>query len=196
MQRTVQLQVSVGSIGSRARSWGAAMASDALHELARRYRAAPAGTHGTRDPRAVGSATGAPETKDSQGVAGHGTPGTPGTRVNSNVPQEAIDILGSPAADQVDATTRLTETAAPRSRGQNPDLPDPAPPVSHGLLRAAPSRPPSWADPAALPSLGCQCSCCRGQRWWCERVAPKGWRCLTCHPPDHLPADVVTEVMT
>jgi hypothetical protein len=47
-------------------------------------------------------------------------------------------------------------------------------------------RPPSWAEASALPSLGCWCSCCRGQRWWCERADPKGWRCGSCHPPDHL----------
>ena len=54
-----------------------------------------------------------------------------------------------------------------------------------GLLRAARQRPPSWSDPAALPWPGCFCPCRRGQRWWCERGAPKGWRCWACHPPDH-----------
>lgn len=57
-------------------------------------------------------------------------------------------------------------------------------------------RPPSWSDPAALPSVGCSCNCCRGQRWWCEREAPKGWRCWTCHPPDHLPSSAIHEVLT
>ena len=55
-----------------------------------------------------------------------------------------------------------------------------------GLLDTARQRPPSWVDAAATPSAGCRCSCCRGQRWWCEREAPKGWRCGTCHPPLHL----------
>ena len=48
----------------------------------------------------------------------------------------------------------------------------------------------------ALPSRGCFCSCCKGQRWWCERDAPKGWRCSTCHPPNDLPAKAVTEIWT
>ena len=52
-----------------------------------------------------------------------------------------------------------------------------------GLMGAAMQRPVSWADPAAIPSSGAWCSCCRGRRWWCERIEPKGWRCWTCHPP-------------
>jgi len=55
-----------------------------------------------------------------------------------------------------------------------------------GLLNMAMQRPVSWADPAALPSPGCWCSCCQGRRWWCERTEPKGWRCSICHPPDGL----------
>jgi len=65
-----------------------------------------------------------------------------------------------------------------------------------GYMRAALQRPPSWSDPAALPSRGCFCSCCKGQRWWREREMPKGWRCSTCYPPDHLPANAVMEVRT
>jgi hypothetical protein len=57
-------------------------------------------------------------------------------------------------------------------------------------------RPPSWSDLVALPSRGCSCSCCKGQRWWCEREAPKGWRCSTCHPPSHMTPGAVTEVRT
>ena len=61
-------------------------------------------------------------------------------------------------------------------------------------MQAALQRPPSWADPTALPSPGCFCNCCKGQRWWRERDAPKGWRCWICHPPDHLPPETVTEI--
>lgn len=68
--------------------------------------------------------------------------------------------------------------------------------IANGYLRAALQRPPSWADPAALPSHGCRCSCCKGQRWWCEREAPKGWRCWACYPPSHLPSYAVAEVRT
>lgn len=65
-----------------------------------------------------------------------------------------------------------------------------------GYLRAARMRPPSWSDPAALPSAGCLCSCCAGQSWWCEVDAPRGWRCSTCHPPLGLRPDQVREVST
>jgi hypothetical protein len=65
-----------------------------------------------------------------------------------------------------------------------------------GMLQAALRWPPSWSDPATLPSPGCFCSCCRGQTWWSEGTAPKGWRCSVCHPPDHLPADAVMEMTT
>jgi hypothetical protein len=54
------------------------------------------------------------------------------------------------------------------------------------------ARPRSWAslDP---PPQGAWCAACRGGRFWREREAPRGWRCGTCHPHDHLPvAAVVT----
>jgi hypothetical protein len=65
-----------------------------------------------------------------------------------------------------------------------------------GLERAAFMRPPSWADPAALPSRGAYCGCCSrhrpeaGGRWWTATrprtdglgVGP-GWACVACHPP-------------
>jgi hypothetical protein len=65
-----------------------------------------------------------------------------------------------------------------------------------GYMRAALQRPPSWADPTALPSRGCCCSCCKGQQWWCEREVPRDWRCSVCYPPDHLPSIAVTELTT
>ena len=68
--------------------------------------------------------------------------------------------------------------------------------IAGGYLRATLQRQPSWADPTALPSRGCSCSCCQRRRWWRECEAPKGWRCLACYPPDHLPADAVIEVTT
>jgi hypothetical protein len=43
-----------------------------------------------------------------------------------------------------------------------------------------------------LPAPGARA--CRGQQWWCEAVAPKGWRCWQCHPPDHLDAEAVREM--
>jgi hypothetical protein len=73
-------------------------------------------------------------------------------------------------------------------------LPSPPPDALEGLRLAALRRPVSWADATARPSAGCFCSCCKGQRWWCEREAPKGWRCWQCHPPDGAPAGTITEV--
>lgn len=64
--------------------------------------------------------------------------------------------------------------------------------MASGLLAAASLRPPAWSPASALPSAGSRCSCCAGTRWWSEAVYPTGWRCRTCHPPDHLAADAVT----
>jgi len=41
------------------------------------------------------------------------------------------------------------------------------------------------------PPEGAWCAACQGKRWWTERHAPKGWRCMACHP-HHLAADQVT----
>jgi hypothetical protein len=49
---------------------------------------------------------------------------------------------------------------------------------------------PSWAD-ATPPWPGSWCRACHGTRWWTERRDPRGWRCMTCHPPVHLPADAI-----
>ena len=54
-------------------------------------------------------------------------------------------------------------------------------------------RPPSWVDSAQRPEPGTVCSCCTGYRWWTERETPKGWQCIRCHPPDHLPAGNIVE---
>jgi hypothetical protein len=83
------------------------------------------------------------------------------------------------------------ETGNDGNNSQRPSLV-----LSDNYVRAALQRPPSWADPTAQPSRGCFCTCCKGQRWWRERDAPKGWRCWICHPPDHLPRTAVTEVLT
>jgi hypothetical protein len=41
------------------------------------------------------------------------------------------------------------------------------------------------------PPEGAWCRACHGQRWWTEWHEPKGWRCMSCHPPDHLARDQV-----
>lgn len=100
------------------------------------------------------------------------------------------DALGAEDATPADTST------------DPPPLPEPGTPerarwdarhaaMVRGLLATAMQRPPSWSDTASIPSLGCWCSCCRGQRWWTEREGPKGWRCGACHPPAHLSADDV-----
>jgi hypothetical protein len=48
----------------------------------------------------------------------------------------------------------------------------------------------SWADPT-LPQPGAWCRACHGTRWWTERHEPKGWCCMTCHPPDHRPVEAI-----
>jgi hypothetical protein len=98
------------------------------------------------------------------------------------------------------------ELLAERAAIQNePALPPPGTPERErldaakrrmlaGLHDAALQRPSSWPDANAIPSVGCWCSRCRGQRWWRERVAPKGWQCATCHPPPE--AAVTAELQT
>jgi hypothetical protein len=51
-------------------------------------------------------------------------------------------------------------------------------------------RMPSWAE-ATPPWPGSWCRACHGTRWWTERRDPKGWRCMTCHPPDYLPPEAI-----
>jgi hypothetical protein len=73
------------------------------------------------------------------------------------------------------------------------------PPVGLAPLYSAsldPQRPVSWADTADMPVPGCFCSCCRSRRWWTDTRNSRGWCCWTCHPPDHLSADAITEVTT
>jgi transposase len=75
--------------------------------------------------------------------------------------------------------------------------------TDHLLLRASdtpaarcPATPAAMVDAAAPPSISDWCSCCRGQRWWSEVIAPRGWRCWQCHPPSHLDAETVREMRT
>jgi hypothetical protein len=42
-----------------------------------------------------------------------------------------------------------------------------------------------------MPPHGAWCRACHRTRWWTERHKPKGWRCMTCHPPDHLRPDQI-----
>jgi hypothetical protein len=53
-----------------------------------------------------------------------------------------------------------------------------------------PALAPSWASPTPPPP-GAWCRACHGTRWWTERHQPRGWRCMTCHPPVRLAAEAI-----
>ena len=82
-----------------------------------------------------------------------------------------------------DAAAEQEERAAIQSENA------PAAPVLHQM-------PPSWSDMAITPTPGAICRCCRGRAWWTEATSPRGWRCSTCYPGDHLPADRRREMVT
>jgi hypothetical protein len=52
------------------------------------------------------------------------------------------------------------------------------------------ARMPADANLTAPPH-GAWCRACHGTRFWTERREPRGWRCVTCHPPDHLRPDQI-----
>ena len=112
----------------------------------------------------------------------------------SAIPADLLTDLRACKADLLALLTNPAESREPLPEHARIDIRQAA--MVRGLLSVALQRPPSWAGPAALPSAGCFCSCCKGQRWWCEREPPEGWRCWACHPPDHLLADEVREART
>ena len=111
-----------------------------------------------------------------------------GGRLAVSGPKPPDELLAALRGARDDLIRVLKIEAGELSPDPTPVVPLPAPSAPsdqlNGYLRAALQRPVSWADPTARPSQECYCSCCRGQRWWCEREAPKGWRCWQCHPPD------------
>lgn len=117
-----------------------------------------------------------PSEKDARESTIQKTPGTPGT-------------TGTGLTNQ-----HLTVPKTFFENGNNGNNPVRSSVVAlDAYMRAALRRPVSWADPAARPSPGAFCSCCKGKRWWSDS---KGWRCWQCHPPDGLPVGSVTEVRT
>lgn len=89
------------------------------------------------------------------------------------------DLLAELLAEaDIDAAAKAEERAAIMAEGSG----DPAAAVAHEM-------PVSWANPTIEPTPGARCRCCQGTSWWCEAVEPRGWRCSSCHPPTHLPAD-------
>jgi hypothetical protein len=98
------------------------------------------------------------------------------------------------------ASTHTLEAAKPLAAADVPRLVTDRHTATLGL--ATLRRPHATANPGDVPSPRASCVCCsrltpcNGGRWWCEIDTPKGWRCWTCHPPDHLPPSMVREVRT
>lgn len=116
---------------------------------------------------------------------------TTGTEARTAVPHTLQDF----AADGTAAAAPPEDDSEAARPGPLPHIQDPDP-MLPGLLQAALRRPPAWSDPSAFPSPDCRCTCCGGQRWWTEAEGPRGWRCRTCHPTDHLAAGAVRAVDT
>jgi hypothetical protein len=126
-------------------------------------------------------------------------PPTPPPCVNSvssvTGPGHTQDAARRPLGDELSTVSAVSRAkrAVSVTRGRTALL---GRTIAEGYRQSALQRPPSWADLIAPPMRGCFCSCCKGQRWWRECDAPKGWRCSTCHPPNDLPAEAMTEVRT
>jgi hypothetical protein len=82
------------------------------------------------------------------------------------------------------------------SRQKNALFEEGAAPASDAALPATHIRPPSWSDPANVPTSGARCYCCKFATWWTEAKNPTGWCCAICHPPGHLSARQFREVNT
>lgn len=87
-----------------------------------------------------------------------------------------------PPADRSEAAIEAAYAAEERAAIQAEGTDAPLVSMPHDL-------PPSWADPTIEPTTGARCRCCRGSTWWIEATTSRGWRCVSCHPPDHLPPD-------
>ena len=138
------------------------------------------------------------DTADSADSSSPAPPATPESVSNPSSPSEKDGEVSTPCPETVSAVSSVSRAAkvvnAGASGREQAAATERA--ISAAYISASLQRPPSWSDPVAVPSRGCFCSCCKGQRWWCEREAPKGWRCSTCHPPSHLTPDAVTKVRT
>jgi hypothetical protein len=114
---------------------------------------------------------------------------------------EATDTAASiassaePAATEALATYEALAPVADWPDSEREHLQSLSREMADGYLRAALRRPPSWRRAEAhMPTPGTTCSCCGGRQWWSRDEL--GWCCATCHPPDHLASDAVTEFMT
>ena len=124
--------------------------------------------------------------------------GEPGTLGNADKAGLFPLFPAVPGASDQGCNAEPREPERERADGAAPEADDAAP---GDPPEALPFRLAAWADPADTPKPGDTCGTCsrraaRGGRWWCESVAPKGWRCARCHRADHLAAGAATEVAT
>lgn len=134
---------------------------------------------------------------DSPSTPPNGTNGTIGIGIKA----AELPLSTPPSGSQgncVIPVLPVVEQSAKRGDIARVPVPSAGQQPSHvaGYLNTTRQCPPSWSDSTALPAQGCFCSCCKGQRWWRERDAPKGWRCWMCHPPNHLPSEQTQFVYT
>jgi hypothetical protein len=113
-----------------------------------------------------------------------------GDRVRFSAPPDTHPDLLAEARAQRNAILAALKAEASIAK---PAVP-PAGPLAAPIPAPRPYRQPSWSDIADEPRPDDVCSSCRGSRWWTERHNPRGWRCATCHPPLHLPANAVRHV--
>lgn len=114
-------------------------------------------------------------------------PGTLPQALLAEVKVRHEDLLTELQAEaDIDAAAIAEERAAIIAEGE------------HGapLATVPHEMPVSWADASIEPTAGARCRNCGGKTWWCEAMAPRGWRCGACHPGLHLPSARRRDVRT
>jgi hypothetical protein len=93
------------------------------------------------------------------------------------------DLLACLRANRDEVKRLLTEAAATR-----------LPCAAWSDMPFGPERGRAFAEARRQPGA---CRTCAGRMRWCGASEPDtALRCATCHPPDHLPAASVREVVT
>lgn len=98
-------------------------------------------------------------------------------------------LLIRPAGERIVVAPHIV--AELNAAGLLPALPD----AVERSTYAARARPPEWWDGTDTPQAGDRCRC-GSMRFWTERDRRGGWRCSTCHPPDHLAPEAAEQVST
>ena len=104
------------------------------------------------------------------GTAGGGGSDAGGRRSPADCPARRVAATGGAAKPLGEAQDSMAGTMSDRP--------------------AALAHPPSWAT-TTPPPPGAWCRACHGTGWWTEQHQPRGWRCVTCHPPAHLAAEAI-----